>query len=107
MLVRKDREQGRRKNQRVNFERSGFIIFEPDAPWIECSILDISETGVCLKVGKLVVPKVFGLALNSAGSVRRVCLLAWRHGEKIGARFMTAKELRALGPEPQTACSEA
>jgi hypothetical protein len=30
-----------------------------------------SETGVCLKIGALVVPKICGLALNSAGSVRR------------------------------------
>lgn len=72
MLVKKERELGRRKRHRVNFERFAFIILEPDSPWIECSILDISETGICLKIGTLVVPKIFGLALNSAGAVRRV-----------------------------------
>jgi hypothetical protein len=51
MLVKKEQELGRRKSHRVNFERSAFIILVPDAPWIECSIIDISETGVCLKIG--------------------------------------------------------
>ena len=95
----KERELGRRKCHRVNFERSAFIILAPDAPWIECSILDISETGVCLKIGALAMPnKIFGLALNSAGSVRRVCLTAWRFGETMGARFVSAKELRNMAP---------
>jgi PilZ domain len=107
MLVKKEQELGRRKSLRVNFERSAFIILVPDAPWIECSIIDISETGVCLKVGALTVPKVFGLALNPSGTVRRVCLTAWRFGETIGAQFVTAKELRTMAPQLQAARSEA
>ena len=71
----------------------------PDAPWIECSIRDISESGVCLKIGALAVPKIYGLTLNEAGSVRRVCLTAWRFGETIGARFVSSKELRTMAPE--------
>jgi hypothetical protein len=41
-----------------------------------------------------VVPDLFGLAFTAGGEVLRVCSLAWRRGELIGARFVTAKELR-------------
>ena len=40
------------------------------------------------------MPKIFGLAFTSGGEVLRVCSIAWRRGERIGARFVTAKELR-------------
>ena len=84
----------RRKHPRVDFPRPGFVILEPDAPWIECSIADISEGGVCLKVGALVIPKIFVLVLYSSGSVRRACRLIWRRGELVGAQFVTAQQLR-------------
>jgi hypothetical protein len=73
---------------------TGFVIPAPDAPWIECTIIDVSENGVCLDVGDLAVPKLFGLAFTSSGEVLRVCALIWRRGERIGARFVSAKELR-------------
>ena len=50
--------------------------------------------GACLEVGALVVPQLFGLAFTAGGEVLRVCSLVWRQGELIGARFVTAKELR-------------
>ena len=40
------------------------------------------------------VPKIFGLAFTEGGEVLRVCLLIWRQGERLGARFVTPKELR-------------
>lgn len=106
MLVKKERQLGRRNYYRVNFERSGFIILAPDAPWIECSIVDISETGVCLNIGAVVVPKIFGLVLDSAGSVRRVCLTVWRFGETLGAQFVSAEELRNMASDLKPARSE-
>jgi hypothetical protein len=54
---------GNRKNARVELERPGFVIPAPDAPWIQCKIVDISDSGVCIDVGALVVPDTFGLAL--------------------------------------------
>ncbi len=32
-----------RKHDRIEFRRPCFVILEPDAPWIECAIADISE----------------------------------------------------------------
>jgi hypothetical protein len=85
---------GARKTARVDLQTQGFLIPAPDAPWIECKIIDVSDGGVCLEVGALAVPKLLGLAFTAGGEVLRVCLLVWRRGELIGARYVTAKELR-------------
>jgi hypothetical protein len=95
----KDRKDPARKHVRVDLHKPGFLIPAPEAPWIECMIVDVSDDGVCLEVGALSVPKIFGLAFTSGGEVLRVCSLTWRKGELVGARFVTAKELRA-GFEP-------
>jgi hypothetical protein len=79
----------------------GFLIPAPDAPWIECHVIDISENGACLEVGDLAVPKLFGLSLTSGGEVLRVCTLIWRRGELIDARFVSAKQLRQRQPQAQ------
>src|SRR3982074_3162249 len=84
-----------RNNEPINYHRPGFLIPEPDAAWIECFILDLSEAGIRLDVGALgAVPEVFGVAFNSDGKVIRLCRIAWRRGERIDARFLTARQLR-------------
>jgi hypothetical protein len=93
-MARHRKDLGARRNMRVELYKTGFVIPAPDAPWIECLIVDVSDTGVCLDVGGLAVPKLFGLAFTARGEVLRVCALVWRRGELIGARFVTAKELR-------------
>jgi hypothetical protein len=37
---------------------------------------------------------LFGLAFTAGGQVIRVCSLVWRKGEQVGARFLSANELR-------------
>ena len=93
-MARDRKDLGNRKFVRVDLHKPGFLIPAPDAPWIECYILDISENGACLDVGDLAVPKMFGLSLTAGGEVRRVCTLIWRRGELVGVRFVTARELR-------------
>jgi hypothetical protein len=93
-MARSRKDLGARKHVRVDLYKPGFLIPAPDAPWIECTIIDVSEKGVCLDVGALAVPELFGLAFTAGGGVLRVCTLAWRKGELIGARFVTPKELR-------------
>jgi hypothetical protein len=90
----KNRKASARKQVRVDLHKPGFLIPAPDAPWIECIIVEVSDDGVCLDVGALSVPKIFGLAFTAGGEVLRVCSLIWRKGELIGARYVTAKELR-------------
>jgi len=98
-MVKQRTELGSRRSVRVDLYTTGFVIPAPDAPWIECTIIDVSENGVCLDVGDLAVPRLFGLAFTASGEVLRVCALIWRRGERIGARFVSAKELR-LGLVP-------
>jgi hypothetical protein len=93
-MARHRKDLGAGKQVRVDLHKPGFLIPAPDAPWIECLIIDVSDEGVCLEVGALVVPELFGLAFTAGGEVLRVCSLVWRQGELIGARFVTAKELR-------------
>jgi hypothetical protein len=93
-MARDRKDLGARKHVRVELYKPGFLIPAPDAPWIECLILDVSDSGVCLQVGALSVPKLFGLAFTAGGEVLRVCSLVWRRGEIVGARFVTVKELR-------------
>jgi hypothetical protein len=98
-MARGRKDNDVRKHVRIDMHQPGFLIPAPDAPWIECLIVNVSDDGVCLDVGALSVPKIFGLAFTAGGEVLRVCSLAWRKGELVGARYVTAKELRQ-GFEP-------
>ena len=99
-MARQSGGLGTRKNFRVDLYKQGFLIPTPEAPWIECLIVDVSDDGACLDVGALAVPDLFGLAFTAGGEVLRICSLVWRRGELIGARFVTAKELReGLAPD--------
>jgi hypothetical protein len=83
-----------RRQVRVDLHMPGFLIPAPDAPWIECTIVEVSDTGVSVDVGSLPVPKVFGLSFTTGGEVIRICVLTWRKGELVGGRFVRAKDLR-------------
>jgi PilZ domain len=98
--VAKTTELGDRKHNRIEFEKAAFVILEPDGVWIECSILDISDGGVCLEIGGLPVPRIFVLVMTPDGRVRRACITAWRRGELLGARFVTAAQLRQGVADP-------
>jgi hypothetical protein len=94
-MARDRKDLGARKFVRVDLRKPGFLIPAPDAPWIQCYILDISENGACLDVGDLAVPKVFGLSLTD---------------ELVGVRFISAQELRkgaAPAGEPDAASKKA
>jgi hypothetical protein len=93
-MAKHHKDLGERKHARIDLHKPGFLIPAPDAAWIECTIVDVSENGACLDVGAMSVPKIFGLAFTGGGEVLRVCQLIWRQGERLGARFVTAKELR-------------
>jgi hypothetical protein len=93
-MARSRKDQGTRRQVRVELHKPGFLIPAPDAPWIECIVVDVSDDGACLEVGALAVPDLFGLAFTAGGEVLRICSLVWRRGEMVGARFVSAKELR-------------
>ena len=98
----RNRKKTAGKKVRVDLHQPGFVIPAPDAPWIACTIIEVSDEGACLEVGALAVPPIFGLAFTAGGEVLRVCGLSWRKGELVGARFVSAEELRQ-GLEPDDA----
>lgn len=71
-------------------------MLEPDGPLHPCEMLSISHGRVSLRVGELPVPPLFVLALTPKADVRRACLVVWRQGHVLGARFLHAKELRRI-----------
>jgi hypothetical protein len=93
-MVRKFDDLGERRHARIGFQKPGYVIPTPDSPWIECEVVDISQGGVCIDVGNLFIPDLFGVAFSPAGEVLRICRRIWRDGPLVGARFVSAKELR-------------
>ena len=79
----------------------GFVIPAPDAPWIECLIVDVSDSGVCLDVGALA--KLFGLAFNTSGTVVRVGMIGRRSGDFVTATELRQSEQKQSDSEPQKA----
>lgn len=99
--TRNRKDLGKRKHARVELYKRGFLIPAPEAPWIECLVVDVGHKGVRLDVGALPLAEMFGLAFTEGGEVLRVCSVVWRQGELVGARFVSPNELRQ-GLEPGT-----
>lgn len=98
------KELGKRKHNRVEMYKRGFVIPAPDAPWVECTVIDVGHKGVRLDVGSLLLADLFGISFTPGGEVVRVCSLVWRQGELVGARFLTPTQLRdgiCAGRSPQ------
>lgn len=93
-MARDRKELGKRKHNRVEMYKRGFVIPAPDAPWVECTVIDVGHKGVRLDVGSLLLAEMFGISFTAGGEVVRVCSLVWRQGELVGARFLTPTELR-------------
>lgn len=96
--MRSRRDLGDRKQWRVDYQRPGYIIPAPDAPWVECVICDVSDSGLRVDAGSLAVPEVFAVSFTSGGEVVRLCRRVWRRGRLIGARFVTTQQLREGDP---------
>ena len=100
--MRHHKDLGERKQRRVDVQRPAFIIPAPDAPWVQCMICDVSDSGLRVDAGSLAVPEVFAVSFTEGGEVVRLCRRVWRRGNLIGARFVTTKQLRK-GDTPQAA----
>src|SRR5258706_835157 len=92
-MARHRKDLGERKNVRVDLHKTGFLIPAPDAPWIECVIVDVSDNGACLDIGTLAVPEIFGLAFTAGGEIILGGLLILRRCELIGAPLVTPQQL--------------
>jgi len=78
----------RRKIERVDFQRPGFLVLEDDGPMLDCFIINISDDGACIRTDEATFPKVFLLLISANGAVRRTCTTVWQRGDIVGVRFL-------------------
>jgi hypothetical protein len=71
--------------------QQGFLIPAPDAPWIECLIVDVSDSGVRLEVGALAGAGFLASPSQPRGPSGVLAGLV--QGRTVGAGFIGAKEL--------------
>jgi hypothetical protein len=50
-MARHRSDLGARKSVRIDLQKQGSLIPAPDAPWLECTVVDVGDGGVCLEVG--------------------------------------------------------
>ncbi len=77
--------QERRGAVRQIVNRPAKFQVSPVTPVRECRIRDISDTGVRLVVADELASDHF--TLYDTGGVERRCVVIWRLGEVVGARF--------------------
>jgi hypothetical protein len=61
------------------------IIVAPQAPAIDCTIVDYSPGGACLEVcGQITLPPRFELLW---GATKKKCRVVWKSGKRMGVAF--------------------
>ena len=63
------------------------IVFDQTIGRFQCTVIDISNSGVRLSAAHQ-VPDEFSLILNDATGVRHKCRVVWRRDHQIGAKFI-------------------
>ncbi len=73
--------------QSTKILKPGRIVFDNGKCVIDCLVQEISESGAVLKPTNLLeCPKFF--TLNFGRGAAHSCEVCWRHGEKVGVRFL-------------------
>ena len=81
----------RRRSSRRRCYRAAKIQLAGSTPAHDCLVINISDGGVRLNAEGLDVPDEFVLLLSSDGVVQEsTCKVAWRCGNEVGAKFVTA-----------------
>jgi hypothetical protein len=64
------------------------------APRIECTVLDVSDSGARVSASsKTSFPKEFWLVFSKDGTRRRRCRMAWRSGEQMGLKYLAPLQI--------------
>jgi len=93
-MARHRKDLGARKHVRVELYKPGFLIPAPEAAWIECQILDVSDQGCVSGGGRAGSAEDFRPRLHGGRRGVSGVLAGLAQGRLIGARFVSAKELR-------------
>ncbi len=96
-MAKKRDDLGNRRHHRVEIQTPALLYLQPDGRGMSCFVRDISEGGVCLEVGDLAVPQIFILQLSPG--VRRICKIAWRRSDTLGASFVTPRQVRKIAED--------
>ena len=84
------RSEERRRSPRRHIYRLAKIELGAGIHARDCHVIDISDDGVRLNVGRLDVPNEFVLLLSGDGVVRENAYkVAWRRGHEVGAKFVS------------------
>lgn len=79
----------KRKHPRTSMRHAGSIRDSFGETLAHFVTVDISAGGAQLKLSSEPdLPRRFIVHLSSNGSVRRVCEIAWRNGNRVGVRFV-------------------
>jgi hypothetical protein len=86
-------ESDKRNATRRNLRHRALIV-RPDRSVVgDCTVADISATGAQLTLtAGADSPDEFYLILAKGATVRRHCEVVWRNENKVGVRFLPAKE---------------
>jgi len=64
---------------------AGKIIVAPQAPVVDCTIIDYAPGGACLEIrGAAVLPTRFELLW---GGTKKKCRMVWKSGRRVGVAF--------------------
>ena len=81
----------RRRSSRRRCYRAAKIQFGDGTLTCDCVVINISDVGVRLNAEGLDVPDEFVLLLSTDGVIQEnTCKVAWRCGDEVGAKFVTA-----------------
>ena len=87
--IKVDAKPDRRGVQRARTIKSGLIAYNLSQCDMDCLVLSLSDTGAALQpLDTLNIPDDFILKIKD-GAVHK-CQVCWRHGNKIGVRFIDA-----------------
>jgi hypothetical protein len=76
----------KRKHTRLRTETSGALIWNSGQKSIDCRIVNVSDTGACLRVATTMgIPDVVYLTMDE-GTMRR-CRAAWRSAHRLGVSY--------------------
>jgi hypothetical protein len=87
----------KRKHPRRVFRTEANIVDTAGSLIGQCKMANVSAGGAKLThLDSIRVPDNFFLVLARSGTVRRECMVVWRHDTEIGVKFLSTPEVRGL-----------
>lgn len=83
----RDVNEGRRKHCRIKTLKSAQVILEESGGTRDCIVINMSDGGAAIQLtGNLDMPQTFRLKIQQGPA--QPCEVCWRHGNKLGIRFL-------------------